>query len=325
MRAIRLQQPGGPEQLQVNEIATPSAGPDQVLVRVHASGVNFIDTYHRTGAYAVPLPFTPGVEGAGEVVEVGSGVDPASGLKRGARVAWAMNPGSYAEVVVVDAAKAIAIPEGVSDETAAAAMLQGMTAHYLVTDLFRVERGTTTLVHAAAGGVGLLLCQMIASRGGIVIGTVSSEAKADAARAAGAHHVIRYDQEDFTQQVKDLTDGTGVDVVYDGVGQATFEGSLESLRVRGMMALFGAASGPVPPFDLQRLNALGSLFVTRPTLAHYTRTHEEIQRRAGELFADHLAGHLEISISARYPLEDAAQAHRDLEARRTSGKLLLIP
>jgi NADPH2:quinone reductase len=270
----------------------------------------------------MPLPFTPGSEGAGTVVAVGSDV---TGFAEGDHVAWAAAPGSYAQQVVVRAAAAFKVPDGVEDEVAAAAMLQGITAHYLVTSTYAVKPGDTVLVHAAAGGVGLLLVQLAKFRGGKVIGTVSTPEKEALAREAGADEVIRYTETDFTEAVADLTGGVGVAAVYDGVGRTTFDGSLASLARRGVLALFGASSGPVPPVDPQRLNAAGSVFLTRPTLGHHIATPEEFQWRCDELFSAIAAGRVSIRIGGRYPLADASKAHEDLEARRTTGKLLLLP
>lgn len=322
MKAIVIHGHGGPDVLTFEDIPEPIAQPGELIVKVVAAGVNFIDTYQREGLYPMPLPFTPGLEGSGTVVALGEGV---SEFSIGDNVAWAGNLGSYAEMVTLPANKAVRVPPGVDLSIAAQTMLQGMTAHYLVTSLFEIKPGQTALVHAAAGGVGLLLCQMISARGATVIGTVSTEAKAHAALAAGATHVIRYDQEDFAPKVRELTQGVGVDVVYDGVGQATVEGSLRSLKIRGMLALFGQSSGPVQPFNPQILSQMGSLFLTRPTLAHYTQTPEELQWRAGEILAGLAAGTLHFALSGSYPLSDAAKAHRDLEARKTSGKVILIP
>jgi NADPH2:quinone reductase len=268
------------------------------------------------------LPYTPGLEGAGVVTHIGSDV---SGFSVGDRVAWTGVLGSYAPLIALPADKAVQVPVDVGLRDACQAMLQGLTAHYLVTSVFAVEPGNTALVHAAAGGVGLLLTQMIKARGGVVIGTVSTEAKADAARAMGADHVIRYDHKDFMPVVRELTDGLGVDVVYDGVGASTFEKSLHSLKVRGTLALFGQASGPVGPWDPQILNTLGSLVLTRPSLAHFTQTPEELQWRASEVFGDLAATRLKLSLGGEYPLSEAHQAHRDIQSRKTSGKLLLIP
>lgn len=322
MKAIVIHTHGGPDVLKFEDIQEPTAGPGKLLVHVAAAGVNFIDTYQREGLYEMPLPFTPGLEGSGTVAAIGEGV---TGFAVGDGVAWAGNLGSYAEKVALAADKAVLVPAGADLTISAQAMLQGMTAHYLVTSLFEIKPGQTALVHAAAGGVGLLLCQMISTRGATVIGTVSTEAKAQAALAAGASHVIRYDQEDFVAKVRDLTEGVGVDVVYDGVGSATFEGSMRSLKIRGMLALFGQSSGPAGPINPQTLNQMGSLFLTRPTLAHYTQTPEELQWRAGEVLGGLANGTLNFALSGSYPLADAAQAHRDLEGRKTSGKLVLIP
>lgn len=322
MLTIQVEKTGGPEVLIPRESEVPTPGDRDVLVRVSAAGVNYIDTYHRQGSYPLPLPFVPGQEGAGEVVAVGVAV---SDWKVGDRVCWAMVPGSYADYVVVAADKLAAIPAGISDEVAAAAMLQGLTAHYLVTSVYPVEEGTTTVVHAVAGGVGMLLTQMIRARGGIVIGTTSSDEKAQLAKAAGAQHVVRYDRDDWVQAVSDITDGRGVDVVYDGVGKDTFEGSLSSLAPRGLLALYGAASGQVPPFDLQRLGAMGSLVLTRPTLGHFMATPAEQRWRTSELFDSILAGDLAISIARRFPLAEADAAHRAIQSRQYSGKILLIP
>lgn len=322
MKAIVIHAHGGPDVLRYEDAPDPVAGPGELLVEVAAAGVNFIDTYQREGLYDMVLPYIPGLEGAGTVVALGDTVE---GFSPGDTVAWAGTLGSYAEKVAVPASRAVLVPPGVDPTIAAQAMLQGMTAHYLVTSLFEIKPGHTALVHAAAGGVGLLLCQMISARGGTVFGTVSSEAKAKAAVHAGASHVIRYDQEDFATRVRELTNGIGVDVVYDGVGQATFEGSLESLRIRGMLALFGQSSGPVGAFSPQVLNQKGSLFLTRPTLAHYTQTREELEWRAGDVLQGLASGALHFALSGSYPLSAAAEAHKDLEARKTSGKVTLIP
>ncbi|MFI0464711.1 MULTISPECIES: quinone oxidoreductase family protein [Saccharopolyspora] len=322
MRAIRVAANGGPEVLEYGETELPDPQSGQLLVEVAAAGVNFIDTYQRSGIYSMQLPFTPGSEGAGKVVAVGPDV---TGFGVGDRVAWAMAPGSYAERALVPADKAVRVPDGVDDRTAAAALLQGLTAHYLITSTYPVGTGETALVHAAAGGMGLLLTQLIKSRGANVIGTVSTAEKEELAREAGADEIIRYTEEDVAEEVADLTDGRGVDVVYDGVGKTTFDASLASLRPRGMLALFGASSGPVPPVDPQRLNAAGSVFLTRPSLAHHILTREELDWRAEELFAWIAAGTLKIRIGGTYPLPDARRAHEDLEGRRTTGKLLLLP
>ncbi|MBB5152684.1 quinone oxidoreductase family protein [Saccharopolyspora phatthalungensis] len=322
MRAIRVAANGGPEVLEYTEAEVPDPQAGELLVEVAAAGVNFIDTYQRSGIYSMKLPFTPGSEGAGTVLAVGPGV---TGFGIGDRVAWVMIPGSYAERAVVPADKAVRVPDGVDDRTAAAALLQGLTAHYLITSTYPVRTGETALVHAAAGGMGLLLTQLIKSRGANVIGTVSTPEKEKLAREAGADEIIRYTEEDVAQDVANLTDGRGVDVVYDGVGKTTFEASLASLRPRGMLALFGASSGPVPPVDPQRLNAAGSVFLTRPSLAHHILTREELDRRAEELFGWLVSGTLKIRIGGSYPLSDAGRAHEDLEGRRTTGKLLLLP
>ncbi len=322
MRTVQVGQYGGTEVLAVADLPVPMCGPEQILVKVLAAGVNFIDTYQRSGLYPLPTPFTLGREGSGEVVEVGANV---SGIEVGALVAWPAVQGSYAEYVTMSAADCIVVPTDIDGNTACAAMLQGMTAHYLVTSVFDVKPKDVALVHAAAGGVGLLLCQLIAARGGTVIGTVSTEDKATAARLAGAHHIIRYDREDVAQSVREITNGNGVDVVYDGVGASTFEASLQSLTLRGLMVTFGNASGPIPPFELLRLSGLGSLSIIRPTLNDYIATHEEMQWRADELFAGVVGGTLNFAIGGTYPLSDAARAQDDLEGRRTSGKLLLIP
>ena len=322
MFAIQVSQTGGPDALEYVEVETPTPGPGEVLVKVSAAGVNYIDTYHREGMYPLPVPFTPGQEGAGEISTLGEGV---TNWTVGDRVCWAMVGGGYAEYVSLPADLLAPIPDGVSDDTAAAAMLQGLTAHYLVTSVYPVEKGTTAVVHAAAGGVGLLLTQMVVSRGGVAIGTTSSDEKVQRAQAAGAQHVIRYDKEPWAEQVHDITEGRGVDVVYDGVGKDTFEDSLSSLRPRGVLALYGAASGPVPPFDLQRLGAMGSLVITRPTLGHFMATPEERRWRVGELFDTVNTGSLTVSIAARFPLRDAPEAHRAIQSRAYSGKILLIP
>ncbi|WP_081746875.1 quinone oxidoreductase, partial [Arthrobacter sp. H5] len=292
----------------------------QLLVRIAAAGVNFIETYQRSGAYKVTYPFTPGGEASGEVVATGPA---ASGFAPGDRVAFAEGSGTYAEFALVDAAKALPVPSGVDLETAAALPLQGMTAHYLINSTFRVEPGHTVLTHAGAGGVGLLLIQLLKVKGARVITTVSTDEKEMLARDAGADVVLRYDG--FADATRELTDGTGADVVYDGVGKATFDGSLEALRTRGTLVLFGAASGAVPAFDLQRLNAGGSLHITRPKLADYLLTAQERRWRSEELFSAVLDGSLKVRIGARYALADAAGAHGDLEGRKTTGKLLLIP
>ncbi|MFE6857858.1 quinone oxidoreductase family protein [Nocardia sp. NPDC057668] len=321
MRAIQVSQHGGPEVLLVAEVPEPQAGPGQLLVETEAIGVNFIDTYIRTGRYPQAVPYVPGAEGSGVVLAVGSGV---TDFAAGDRVAWAAAPGSYAERVVVDAAVAIPVPAGVEPAVAASALLQGMTAHYLIESIYKPEPGETVLVHAGAGGVGLILTQLLAARGVRVITTVSTDDKEKLSREAGAAEVLRYDDEIATR-VRELTDGVGVAAAYDGVGASTFEASLASLRVRGTLALFGAASGPVPPFDLQRLNPAGSIFVTRPTLVHYTRDRAELLWRAGDIMNAIADGTLLIRVGASYPLAQAEQAHRDLEGRKTTGSIVLLP
>jgi NADPH2:quinone reductase len=320
--AILVHATGGPEVLTPSKLDAPAPGPGDLLVSVGAAGVNYIDTYHRRGVYPRDLPFVPGAEGAGTVVAVGEDV---TGYAVGDHVAWADAPGSYAQQVVVPAAKAFTVPDGIDDETAAAAMLQGLTAHYLVTSTYSVKPGDTVLVHAAAGGMGLLLTQLVKARGGKVIGTVSTPEKEALAREAGADEVIRYTETDFVAAVRDLTGGVGVAVGYAGGGKSTFDGSLACLARRGVLALYGASSGPVPPVDPQRLNAAGSVFLTRPTLAHHIATPEEFRWRCDELFQAIGAGRVSVRVGGRYPLADAAKAHADLESRRTTGKLLLIP
>ncbi|MET8652792.1 quinone oxidoreductase family protein [Nocardia aurea] len=321
MRAIQVSEHGGPEVLTYTEVPLPSIGPGRLLVETEAIGINFIDTYIRTGVYPQSVPYIPGAEGTGVVAEVGAQV---SEFAVGDRVAWAAAPGSYAERVVVDAAVAIAVPDGVPASVAASVLLQGMTAHYLIESVYRPESGESILVHAGAGGVGLILTQLATARGVRVITTVSSDEKETLSRAAGAAEVLRY-TDDLAERVRALTDGIGVAAAYDGVGRSTFEASLASLRVRGTLALFGAASGPVPPFDLQRLNPAGSLFVTRPTLAHYTRDRAELLWRAGDVLAAVADGSLHVRVGATYPLAEAQRAHRDLEGRRTTGSIVLLP
>ena len=304
------------------ELPLPQPKPNEALVKLAAAGVNFIDVYHREGRYKVPLPFVLGQEGAGVVTAVGTEV---RSIKTGDHVAWAALLGAYAEYDAVPADRLVPIPAGVTDQQAAAAMLQGMTAHYLCHDTYALKRGDTALVHAAAGGVGLLLTQMAHNIGARVIATVSTEEKSKLARAAGADEIIFYTQSDFEAETKRLTGGKGVDVVYDSVGKTTFEKGLNILRPRGMMVLFGGTSGPVPPLDLIVLSQKGSLFVTRPTLGHYTITRDELMSRAGAVFGMIAAGKLKLRIEHIYPLAQAQQAHRDLEGRKTTGKLLLIP
>jgi NADPH2:quinone reductase len=320
MKAIRVRSVGGPEALVLEETEAPVPGPKEALVSLRAVGVNFIDIYHRIGLYPLPLPFTPGNEGAGVVEKVGAEV---TEVKPGDRVTYAMSTGSYAELAVVPAWRLVPIPESVSFESAAAAMLQGMTAHYLSHSTFPLAPGHQALVHAAAGGVGLLLVQMAKKRGARVLGTVSTEAKAKAARRAGADVVIRYTEEDFEAVARRETDGRGLDVVYDSVGKTTFDKSLRSLRPRGLLALYGQSSGPVPPFDPSELAKRGSLFLTRPTLAHYNLDRAELLERASDVLSWMERGELEVTIDRVLPLAQAAEAHRLLESRQTSGKLIL--
>jgi NADPH2:quinone reductase len=320
MHAIVARQPGGPDVLEPAEVDRPSPGPGQLLVKVAATGVNFIETYQRGGMYKVPFPFTPGAEAAGTVEELGDGVE---GFSVGSRVATAEGTRCYAGYIVLDAAKALPVPDGVDDLAAAALPLQGMTAHYLINSSFRVEPGHNVLVHAGAGGVGLLITQLLKARGARVITTVSTDEKEALSREAGADEVLRYDG--FTEAVRELTRGEGVNVVYDGVGKDTFDGSLSSLRTRGFMVLFGAASGAVPPVDPQRLAAGGSLSLTRPTMAHFLANPQERLWRSSEIFGAVTDGSLKVRIGATYPLAEAQRAHEDLEGRRTTGKVLLVP
>ena len=326
MRAVLVSEHGGPEMLQITDVPVAQPGPGQLLVEVAAAGVNFADIYAREGRYpyAGQLPFVLGQEGAGTVIATGAGTEFAAGD----RVAWTGAAGCYSEQALVAAASAVPVPDGIELGTAAAVLLQGMTAHYLCFSTYPVSQDDPVVVHAAAGGVGLLLTQLVKMRGGTVVATTSSPAKAALAQQAGADFVAGY--EDFGEVVRQVTggsvsDGGGAAVVYDGVGQATFEASLAALRRRGYLVLYGAASGPVPPFDLQRLNPAGSLFVTRPTLAHYVATREELLWRAGDLFRWIGEGRLSVRVGGRYPLHQAAQAHQDLAGRRTTGKLLLLP
>lgn len=322
MRSVVVPSTGGPEVLQVQDLPDPEAGPGQVLVDVEAAGVNFIDVYQREGRYPLELPFTAGNEGAGVVRAVGDGVHD---VAVGDRVAWAMVNGTgYTSVAAVPADRVVPVPDGVTTEQAAAVLLQGMTAHYLSESTYPVQSGDDVLVHAAAGGTGLLLTQMVARKGGRVIATVSTDDKEALARGAGAAEVVRYEREDVAERVRALTDGRGVAVVYDGVGASTFDASLGSLRPRGVLVVFGASSGPPPPVDPMRL-AGGSWFLTRPTLAHYAAEREELLLRSGEVFAQVADGTLDVWIGSRYPLEEAGRAHEDLEARRTTGKSLLVP
>lgn len=323
MRAVVVTRPGGPEVLELQELPEPTPGPEELLVDVEAAGVNFIDIYQREGRYPVETPFVTGLEGAGVVRAVGSGVRDVS---PGDRIAWAMVNGTgCTTAAVVPAARAVPVPDGVSAEQAAAVLLQGMTAHFLCETTYAVQPGDDVLLHAAAGGVGLLLTQMVARKGGRVLATVSTQEKEQLARAAGAAEVVRYDREDVVERVRALTGGRGVAVVYDGVGQATFAGSLDSLAPRGMLVLFGAASGAVPALDPMTLAGKGSLFLTRPSLAHYAAEREELLARAAAVFEQVRAGALEVRVGARYGLDDVAQAHGDLAARRTTGKSLVLP
>lgn len=327
MKAIIASHPGDPEVMTLTDVPEPDCPAGKVRVRVEAAGVNFIDTYRRSGVYKVDFPMIPGSEGAGTVIEAGVGV---TWAQEGDRVSWPSTGASYAEQIILGGDDCYVVPDAVATDVAAASMLQGLTAHYLTTSSFALAEGHTALVHAGAGGVGLLLTQMAVARGVRVITTASTEEKASLSRGAGADAVIRYDTfADLTSElpatVYDLTEGRGVDVVYDGVGRTTFDGSLASLAVRGTMVLFGGASGQVPPFDLQRLNAGGSLSITRPSLGHFLRTPDERAWRSGDLFAAIAAGTLNVRIGARFPLHDATDAHRALEGRRTTGKVLLIP
>lgn len=318
--AIVARQAGGPEVLELSPIDRPVPGPGQLLIKVAAVGVNFIDTYKRSGVYKVDYPFIPGSEASGTVEETGDGV---TGFSAGDRVATAEGVACYAGYALVDADKALPVPHGVDDFTAAALPLQGITAHYLINSTFEVQSGQTVLLHAGAGGVGLLLIQLLKAKGARVITTVSTDEKEALARGAGADHVLRY--EGFGAKVRELTDGEGAHVVYDGVGKDTFDDSLAALRVRGTLVLFGAASGPVPAVDPQRLNSGGSLYLTRPTIVHYLRDAKERRWRSDELFAAVADGSLKVRIGAKYDLADAASAHTDLEQRRTTGKVLLVP
>jgi NADPH:quinone reductase len=322
MKAIQVFECGGPETLRYVDVPKPAPGPKEALVKIAAAGVNFIDVYYRTGLYKAPLPVTLGMEGAGIVEAAGSEV---TGVAPGDRVAYAMSRGSYAEYAIVPAAMLVKVPEGVDLKVAAAAMLQGMTAHYLTHSTFPLKRGDAALVHAAAGGVGLLLVQLCNMIGARVLGTVSTEAKAELAKQAGADEIVFYTREDFAEAAKRFTEGKGMDVVYDSVGAATFMKSLDCLHPRGTMASFGQSSGPVPPLDPLVLNQKGSLFLTRPSLAHYCATREELLWRAGDVLGWVGEGKLKVRIDRTYPLAEAAQAHRDLESRKTAGKVLLLP
>ena len=322
MKAIRIHAPGGPEALKFEDVPEPTPAAGQALVKLDAAGVNFIDVYFRTGQYKAPLPMTIGLEGAGSVTAVGLGV---TEIKVGDKVAWTGVPGSYAQMNVVPADRLVKLPAGLAPKDGAAAMLQGMTAHYLVKSSYPLKKGDWCLVQAAAGGMGLLLCQLGKMLGATVIGAVSTEEKAALAKAAGAEHVILYTKQDFEAEVKRITNGRGVDVVYDGVGATTFDKGLSCLRPRGFMILFGAASGPVPPLDLQVLNTRGSLYVQRPSLNHHIATREELVQRAGEVLGWIRDGKLKLRVEHQFPLAQAAEAHKALEGRKTTGKILLIP
>ncbi|MGC9349586.1 MAG: quinone oxidoreductase family protein [Anaerolineae bacterium] len=322
MQAIEVRKHGGPEVLSYQSVDRPTPDNGQVLIKIAAAGVNFVDTYHRTGQYKIDLPFIPGVEAAGTAVEVGPGV---SEVQPGDRVAYVMTRGSYAEYAAVPVDNVVPVPDGVTPHQAAAVMLQGLTAHYLSHTTYPLQEGDVALIHAAAGGVGGLLVQMAKLRGAHVIGTTSTEEKAERARGAGADNVILYTQEDFEEATLRLTEGMGVNVVYDGVGKATFRKGLNVLRPRGYMVLYGQASGAVAPIDPQVLNQKGSLFLTRPTLGDYAATRDELVERASDLFAWMAAGSLDVPVDKAFPLPDAAEAHRYIENRKTKGKLLLLP
>jgi NADPH2:quinone reductase len=322
MKAIQIHETGGPEVLKLVDLPIPQPGPGQVLIRIEATGVNFIEIYFRKGVYKASLPLIPGSEAAGTVEELGPGVN---GFSAGDSVASVGVLGSYAEYALVPAAQLVKVPGDLTPEQAAAAMLQGMTAHYLAHSTFPLKPGDTALVHAGAGGVGLLLTQIAARLGARVITTVSSNAKAELSREAGASDVILYTEKEFEPEVKRLTGGKGVDVVYDSVGKTTFDASLNCLRPRGMLVLFGASSGPVPPFDLIQLSGKGSLFITRPTLWHYIATRQELESRAGDVLGWAAKGELKLRTEHMYPLADAAQAQGDLADRKTTGKILLEP
>ena len=322
MKAIQVQKTGGPEALTLVDVPVPSPKANEAIVKIAAAGVNFIDVYFREGRYPSPLPFVDGQEAAGTVTEVGSDV---KSVKAGDRVAYTGVIGAYAEYAAVPADRLVHVPDKITDQQAAAAMLQGMTAHYLINTTYPLRKGEAALIHAAAGGVGLLLVQMAKNIGARVIGTVGSEEKARLAREAGADEVIIYTKQDFAAETKRLTENKGVHVVYDGVGKTTFDQGLEVLRPRGYMVLFGGASGPVPPFDPIKLSQKGSLFLTRPSLVSYIATREELEQRANDVLGSIAAGRLKLRIEHIYKLGDAQQAHRDLEGRTTTGKLLLVP
>ncbi len=322
MKAVRVHQHGGPEVMKLEELPTPAPGPGQARIKIEACGVNFIDIYQRSGLYKGALPFALGLEGAGTVEAAGPNV---TEVKVGDRVAWTGVPGSYATHNVIPADRLVVLPAKLSFQDGAAAMLQGMTAHYLSHATYPLKPGDSCLVHAAAGGVGLLLCQMAKMRGARVIGTVSTEAKAKLAREAGADEVILYTREDFEAEVKRLTGGKGVNVVYDSVGKDTFDKSLNCLAPRGYLVFFGQSSGPVPPFDAQVLGAKGALFLTRPSLVNYTGTREELLQRAGDVLGWIAAGKLRLRVERTYPVAEAAEAHKALAGRQTTGKVLLLP
>lgn len=320
MRAIQVRRTGGAEVLELADVPRPKPGVGEVLVHVISAGVNFIDVYFREGRYPMGLPFIPGQEGAGVVADAGAGVND---FTEGDRVAWASAPGSYAEFVIVKAEQLVKLPDAVRTDDAAAVLVQGLTAHYLSHDTYPIHAGDAVLVHAGAGGVGLLLTQMAKMLGARVISTVSTAQKAELSREAGADVVVNYTTESFVEKVKEATGGEGVPVVYDSVGKTTFEDSLKCLRPRGLLALYGASSGAVPPFDLIRLSQMGSLYVTRPTMKDYLQSRAERERRLGDVFGWLASGKLTVKIGHRYPLAEAAEAHRDLEARKTVGKILL--
>ncbi len=322
MKLIQVHKHGGPEELQLTDAPTPTPAAGQAVVHVAATGVNFIDVYFRTGLYKADLPLTPGSEAAGTVDSVGEGV---TNVKPGDRVAWAMVRGSYTQYAVVPAAMLVKLPDAVSFETAAAAMLQGMTAHYLTHSTFALKKGDTALVHAAAGGAGGLIVQMAKMLGATVIGTAGSDEKAAIAKQAGADEVIVYTRQDFVAETKRITEGRGVDVIYDSVGKTTFLPGLDVIRPRGMMVLFGQSSGAVAPFDPGMLNAKGSLYLTRPSLAHYASDRKELEWRSGDVLNWVAEGKLRLRIDRTYPMAQAADAHRDLEGRKTAGKLILLP
>ena len=321
-KAIRIHEHGGPEVLRWEDVEVGAPGPGQVRVKHSAVGLNYIDTYQRSGLYPLELPLTLGMEGAGVVEELGEGI---SGLAVGDRVAYPAPLGSYAEARLAPADRMIKLPDAIEDQQAAAMMLQGLTVQYLIRQTHRVQAGETVLFHAAAGGVGLIACQWLKHLGVTVIGTVGSAEKAEFAKAHGCTHTINYREEDFVERVKELTGGEGVPVVYDGVGKDTFEGSLQCIAPLGLMVTFGNASGPVPAFELGRLAPLGSLFVTRPTLATYAAKREDLETMAAELFEVVLSGAVKIEVNQTYPLAETAQAHRDLEARKTTGSTVLLP